>query len=459
MVTPMASDTPADPRHTLLIAEDEEGIRFSVRKFFEDRGFRVLESDSVASALEAFRASRADAVVLDYRLPDGDGLSLLRALRGIDASVPLLVLTAHGSIDLAVRAIKEGADQFLTKPVELPTLLVMVQRLIESHRNRQAGLARRSRELRRAVDPFLGDSPAIRELGLLARRYLASPSPVLIQGETGTGKGLLASWLHQNGPRAEEPFVDLNCAGLSREFLETELFGHEKGAFTGAVAAKPGLLEIAHRGTLFLDEIGDVDLQVQPKLLKVVEEQRFRRLGDVRDRQVDVRLIAATHFDLAQLAQQSRFRGDLFYRISTLPLFVPPLRQRGSDVIALARVLLDRIAADLGRSGVRLSGEAERALEAYPWPGNVRELRNVLERAILHGGEVLTPSELAAGLTPRTATASQPDVSLREAERRHIEATLDRVQGNVQAAAASLGLSRSALYQKLRKHGIVVRSR
>jgi DNA-binding NtrC family response regulator len=441
------------PRRAVLVVEDELAIRFSIARFFRGHGYQVGEADTCAKAEESFRVLRPDAAILDYCLPDGYGIDLLRTLHGIDAGVPIVILTAHGTIDLAVRAIKEGAEQFLTKPVELPTLLVVVERLIEHHRDRQVRLAGRSRRAREAIDPFLGESPAIRQLAARARRVLTHASPILIQGATGTGKGLLARWLHENGPRAEEAFVDLNCAGLSREFLETELFGHEKGAFTGAVAAKPGLLEIAHRGTAFLDEIGDVDLPVQPKLLKVLEEQRFRRLGDVRDRQVDVRLIAATHHDLSDLVRQDRFRSDLFYRISTIPLFVPALKERPGDVLVIARFLLERIGSDVGRPGVGLSGDAERALQAYSWPGNIRELRNVIERALLlSDGDRLTADRLAELVAPGPAAAPRHRLTLVDAERRHIAAILREEKGNVAQAAQVLGLSRSALYQKIKKH-------
>jgi DNA-binding NtrC family response regulator len=450
------STSATTPRRTILVAEDEESIRFGIERFLVARGYDVIAADSATAAIESCENARPDAAVLDYSLPDGDGLMLLARLRAIDPNLPVLILTAHASIDLAVRAIKEGADQFLTKPVELPALLLIIERLFEHQRDRQASLLRKKHQVRRTLDPFLGESPAIRKLAEQARRVLASPSPVLVLGETGSGKGLLANWLHLNGSRADEAFVDLNCAGLAREFLETELFGHEKGAFTGAVAAKAGLLEIAHRGTLFLDEIGDVDLQVQPKLLKVLEDKRFRRLGDVRDRQVDLRLIAATHHDLPRAVSESRFRGDLYYRISTLPLRVPPLRERGHDVTLVARTLLTGIAAELGRGSVRLAAEAEQAIERYPWPGNVRELRNVLERATLHGGDVLSAADLAEGLNLGQPVAPTARLgSLHEAERRHIQAVLTSEQGNVPAAAAVLGLSRSALYQRLRKHGIV----
>ena len=301
----------------------------------------------------------------------------------------------------------------------------------------------------------------MRKLAAEATRVVASPLPVLIQGETGSGKGVLARWVHQNGPRADEPFVDLNCAGLSRELLESELFGHEKGAFTGAVAAKPGLLEMANKGTVFLDEIGDIDLQVQAKLLKVVEDLRFRRLGDVRDRVVDVRLVAATHRDLARLVQEQKFREDLYYRISALPLVVPALRDRGQDVVLLARRLVQRISAEMGRPGMRLSAAAEQALGSRSWPGNVRQLRNVLERAaLLSDHSTLEPADLGEGPAPAAVGSTPgPRMTLAEAERLHIEAVLREERGAVSRAAEVLGISRSSLYERIKKHGIVVGKR
>lgn len=363
--------------HKIVLLDDDPAARFAVRDFLELKGFAVEEADSCRACLELFRTARPDAAILDYQLPDGDALELLPRLREIDADVPLVILTGHGSIDLAVRAIKEGAENFLTKPVELPALLVILARLLDNRRDRRQQLATRTRQGRDEVDPFLGASAAMRALAKKARKVAAAESPVLIQGETGTGKGVLAQWLHRAGPRAEEPFVDLNCAGLSREFLETELFGHERGAFTGAHAAKMGLLELAHRGTAFLDEIGDLATELQPKLLKVLEERRFRRLGDVRERQVDVRLIAATHHDLQSLTREKKFRSDLYFRISTLPLHIPPLRERAEDIPPLARDLLRRFAAARGLGEVKLSDDAAHALQTYPWPGNVRELHTV----------------------------------------------------------------------------------
>jgi DNA-binding NtrC family response regulator len=443
-------------RPSVLVVDDEEAVRFGIRDFLESKGWAVEEAGTCQAGLAAFRGMRPEVAILDYSLPDGTALELLPQLKAADIDAALVILTGHGSIDLAVRAVKEGADHFLTKPVELPALLSILQRLIENQRNRQRQLASRSSEARHALDPFVGTSPAIRNLANDARRFVAAESPVLIQGETGTGKGILTAWLHRNGPRADRALVDLNCATLSKDLLESELFGHEKGAFTGAVAAKPGLLDVAHRGTLFLDEIGDVDPLVQPKLLKVLEEKRFRRLGDVRDRQVDVRLIAATHQDLSGLVRDKGFRSDLYFRISTIPLTVPPLRARREDIELLSRTLLDSIASELGRSGLSLSPEAVRVLEGYPWPGNIRELRNVLERAaLLCEHRVLGVRDLR--FEAQLPAAHPPDTSLTllEVERRHIESVLREEAGRVEAAARRLGIPRSSLYQKLKRFGIL----
>jgi DNA-binding NtrC family response regulator len=438
----------------ILVVDDEPSIRFALRDYLGAKGWLVEEADSCQAALEAFRTVRLDAAVVDYSLPDGNALDILPRLKALDAGVPLVILTGHGTIDLAVRAIKEGADHFLTKPVELQTLQVILERLLENQRNRQRQLAGQARQSRLAPDPFLGTSAAIRRLAEEAERLIASDSPLLIQGETGTGKGVLASWLHTRSARSEEPFVDLNCAGLSAEFLETELFGHEKGAFTGAVTAKTGLLEVAHRGTIFLDEIGDMSPQVQPKVLKVLEERRFRRLGDVRDRHVDVRLITATHQDLQQLVRDKRFRSDLYFRISALPLRVPALRERAEDIPLLARHLLARVGRDLGRGERELSSAALQALQAHSWPGNIREMRNLLERAaLLAEGPVLTPRDLRFEAVT-SADAIPEDLTLEQLERLLVERALRQEGGHVERAARRLGIPRSTLYQRLKSFGL-----
>ncbi|MBX3156424.1 MAG: sigma-54-dependent Fis family transcriptional regulator [Deltaproteobacteria bacterium] len=437
----------------ILVIDDEAGVRFGVRSFLQTHGFEVKEAASQRAAEEEFRQSPPDLALLDYSLPDGDGLELIGALKKIDERVPIVMITGHASIDLAVHAVKHGADHFIEKPLKLPALLVIVQRILESYRNRRKQVAVSVYVNRHQLDPFIGESAAMRVLTDEAHHVLDSHAPVLIQGETGTGKGVLAGWLHRHGPRAEEAFVDINCAGLSRELMESELFGHERGAFTGATSAKLGLLDVAHRGTAFLDEIGEIDPQLQPRLLKALEEKRFRRVGDVRDHSVDVRLIAATNRDLGRLAREGKFRSDLYFRINTIALTIPPLRKRPEDIPLLAR----RIAAGLRQGDVELTPRALRTLQGYAWPGNIRELRNVIERALLHarGAPVLDHADLRFGgesSEPSPASDEDLDLTLEELERKHVERVLRHENNSVEAAAARLGISRSALYQRLKRY-------
>jgi DNA-binding NtrC family response regulator len=443
-------------KRRILIVDDESAVRFGVRDFLETHGYDVDEAATCASGERTFRAARPDAVVLDYALPDGNALALMPRLRAIDPSIPIVILTAHGSIELAVRAVKEGAEQFLTKPVELAALLVILRRVLETRRDHRTVLARQVQEARSDVDPFLGTSMVIRRLASEAERLLDSHSPVLIQGATGTGKGVLARWLHSGSPRAEDAFVDLNCAGLNREFLESELFGYEKGAFTGAVRSKPGLLEIGDRGTVFLDEVGDLHAEVQPKLLKVLEEKRFRRMGEARERVVDIRLIAATHRDLSALVRDQKFRADLYFRICTLPLRVPSLSERKEDIPLLAERIVAKLTNEVGRPPLQLSPAAEEALKNHHWPGNIRELRNVLERAILfHRSQRIEPTDLRfEGALVADDHGIETSLTLAEVERRHIERVLDAERGNVTRAAARLGVPRSSLYQKISRFAI-----
>jgi DNA-binding NtrC family response regulator len=449
----------------VLLVDDEPGPRFGVRRFLKSHGFEVEEADDLASARTALRLFVPDVTILDFRLPDGTALDFIPHICDTSSS-SIIVLTAYATIDTAVEAVKLGADQFLTKPVELQTLRVVIERLVENQRNRRqmaAGVKRG--ELRDRIDPFLGETLAIGELREKTGAVLRTDSPLLIQGETGTGKTELAKWIHRHSRRSDEAFVDLNCAGISREFLETELFGHEKGAFTGASGPKQGLLEAADRGTVFLDEIGDMDSQVQASVLKVLEEKRFRRLGDVRDRSVDIRLIAATHHDLGTLVAERRFRQDLYYRISALELRVPPLRERRDDIATIAARLVERLSRDLGQRPVAISADAEEALRRYSWPGNIRELRNILERALLRThGDVLDARALDFPSLPAAPAASAPGNTLRrdgtldDVERDYLEQVLRDENGAIDRVAERLGISRSAVYYKARKHGIDVAS-
>jgi DNA-binding NtrC family response regulator len=444
----------------ILVVDDHPPIRLAITGFLRPRGHEVEEAGSVAETKEAFESSRYDAVILDYVLPDGDALELMAELLEEDPSLPVILLTGHGSIELAVEAMRKGAENFLTKPVDLEALELVLERALKGRRVERKYLAVREGEQRESIDPFVGESRAIRELEREARLALRTESPVLLEGDTGTGKGVLASWIHQHGPRAEEAFVDLNCAGLTTEFLESELFGHTRGAFTGAVEEKKGLLEIADRGVLFLDEIGDTELPIQAKLLKAVEEQRFRKLGSVRDQRVDVQLLAATNRDLQRLCDEGSFRPDLYFRISTLVLRLPALRDRTEDIPALARAILDRLARHPSSERPTLSNEALERLRSYTWPGNIRELRNVLERALLLcTDEVIHPRHLR--LDPRGEARRESGEGrgrLEQAERREIERALAASRGVITDAAESLGISRSTLYNKIEQFGIELAS-
>jgi DNA-binding NtrC family response regulator len=436
----------------ILLVEDDESLRRVFVRYFAGNGFLVDEANSFEGAYESFKNVRPDIAILDFQLPDGTALELLPKLRTLEPGIPLVVLTGFGSMELGASLIKAGAEQCLAKPIEGPALMLIVRKVLENCRNLQKHLATKSRSRRSVFDPFIGESKVIKHLADTAAKVAKSHSPVLIQGETGSGKGVLANWLHENGPRAEEPIVDLNCAGLSREFLESELFGYEKGAFTGAVNAKEGLLEVGHRGTVFLDEIGDIDSNVQPKLLKVVEEKRFRRMGDVRDRFVDVRLIAATHQDLAKLIENKTFRSDLYFRISTVPITIPPLRERSEDIPALIEVLIDGICADVARAPVELSDKAVQRLRSYYWPGNIRELRNVLERAVLLSDKQMLDADDFSfeSRSHSSGNSYDPKWSMEELERHHITCAFSEEGRNVERTASRLGIAKSTLYQKLK---------
>ena len=440
----------------ILVVDDDEIVHFAIKDFLEHHDFVVDEAETCAEAEIRYRADVYDAVTLDYALPDGNALDLLPRLKAIDAGVPIILLTGHASIELAVRAIQLGAEQFLVKPLDLPALLVMLERVLENQKNRRKQMARESvHRPQRKVDPFIGQSLAIRKLEEQARLAAATESPILIQGETGTGKSELARWLHRFSSRASESMLELNCGGFSKDFLETELFGHEKGAFTGAISTKIGLLEAAHRGTVFLDEIGDMDLQIQPKVLKALEEKRFHRLGGVQDRKVDFRLIAATHQKLERLVQEQTFRSDLFYRISAIQIVVPALRERPEDIPVFAQLLLDRLTADCGREPMHLTRSALLKLQQHSWPGNIRELRNVLERVLMVAKSAeIDGLDLDFAASPETRmTDGQTNLTLKELERHYVIKVLNEEGGHVDRAAKRLDIPRSTLYQKLKTYG------
>jgi len=440
-------------KNRILVIDVDPVIRSGICNFLLAHGHLVAEAPTMGAAQLQLSNFRPDVAILDFSFPNGDAVELLRRIKSTESSIPVIALVGQGSSDAAVRALQDGAEQFLTKPVELSLLHAVLLRTLANQHRRQP-LASLSNGKREIVDPFLGTSAAIRRLQELAQRVVGSESPLLLQGETGSGKGVLANWIHNNGPRADQPFLDLNCAGLSRELLESELFGHEKGAFTSALNAKQGLLEVANRGTVFLDEVGDIDLHIQPKLLKVLENRVFRRLGDVRDRSVDIRLISATHRELLDLVRQQKFRSDLYFRVNIVPLRIPPLRERVEDIPMLAQCFLACLAQNCGRGEMTLEKSAMSALQEYFWPGNIRELRNVLERAVLlTERKHLTVHQLQLQSSALTA---QPQATttgtLKQMERAYINLVLQDEGGSVERTARRLGIARSSLYNKLKRY-------
>ncbi|MFO0585566.1 MAG: sigma-54 dependent transcriptional regulator [Anaeromyxobacter sp.] len=430
---------PGGPPLEILVVDDDALVRAGLQGLLAGAGHAVVLADGVRSGIAAFKRSPPALAIVDQQLGDGTAFDLFDAFQTHDPRVPILVLTGSANVENAVEAMKRGARDFLTKPARPAQLLAAVDAALAS---------RRPAGGEGPPDPFAGSSRVVRELAGEASRVAASSAPVLITGETGTGKGVLARWLHAHSPRASGPFLDLNCAGLSAELLDSELFGHERGAFTGAVSAKVGLLEAASGGTVFLDEIGDIDLGVQGRILKAIEERRFRRVGGVKDLTVDIRLVAATHRDLAERVQAGAFRQDLFFRVSTLPLALPALRDRLEDLPVLA----ERLLARGGARPVTLSPEALERLRAHGWPGNVRELRNVLERAlVLSDGEVLRPQDLRLDARPAPTAAG---ATLEEVERAHILRVLADEDYRVAEAAERLGIPRSTLYQRLKVLGL-----
>ena len=434
----------------ILVVESSPGAPLTRQA--QALGFEAHPVSQLAAAEQAFALKQPGLVLIDRDLEGGQALGFIRRLREIDGEVPIVLLLDEVSIDEAAEAVRAGADKFLSRPVDSSVLGIVLAKALELGAERRAKSARAEVA---SVSPFFGSSHAIGRLELQVKRVLSLDRPVHIQGETGVGKSMLARWIHSHGPRSGSAFVELNCAGLSKELLESDLFGHEKGSFTGAASSKPGLMEIANLGTLFLDEIGDMDLAVQPKILKAVEERKYRRVGATVDRAVDVRLIGASHRDLGQLVAEGRFRGDLFYRIAGLPILIPPLRERREDIGLLAAYFLEKSAAEWGCEGLELAPAALQKLERHPWPGNIRELKNAVERAIIYRQDsLLQPADFELGKAePTQAEEPGTKLTLAEVEELHIRKVLEACEGRVDEAARWLDISRSSLYQRIRRQG------
>jgi two-component system, NtrC family, response regulator AtoC len=473
----------------ILIIEDEIVLAKNMRTYLERNGYEVRCAESAEEGLAALEDFRPDVVLLDFNLPGMDGLQAMARIRAFDAAVRVIMVTGHGSVEIAVEAMKSGAVDFLTKPVALAKLRLLIERATENAQ-RESALDYYHKRDSQGTDfsALQGESAGMRRIKTMMQQLLQAEArlkdgeapAVLVVGETGTGKELVARALHFNGPRQGKPFVELNCAALPAQLLESELFGHERGAFTDARERKLGLVETAQGGTLFLDEIGDMEPALQAKLLKLLEDRTVRRLGSVREQRVNVRIVAATHRPLEQLVREGLFRADLYFRLRVVQLDLPPLRERGDDIMQLTDSFLQHHAARYGKPTPRVTPDARQALLRHSWPGNVRELRNRLEQAVLlctdqildesllslgsslrDAGGPAAPSAAASPATTRVApVAQQYDMSsttartLPELEREALVQALERTGGNVSRAARELGISRDTLRYRIEKYGL-----
>ena len=457
----------------LLLVEDKNELRAMLRKALERAGYVVDEAADGSAAIQKVRARRYLLVITDLKMPGASGLDVLRETKQADATIPVILLTAFGSVEEAVAAMKDGAYDFLQKPVDLDHLKLLVKRAAQQQELQRENLLLREEYATRYGFPrIVGEHAAIREVSQQIQKVAATDSTCLLLGESGTGKELFALAIHHLSPRREHPFVALNCAAIPEGLVENELFGHERGAFTGAGARKVGKMDLAHRGTLFLDEIGELPLSIQAKLLRVLEERRFERVGGTQSIDVDVRIVVATNRNLQKMAEEKLFREDLYFRISAVPMTIPPLRERGKDVLLLADHFLDKFSREFKKPGLELSADARDRLLHYRWPGNVRELQNTLERAVILADGVSIRADglqlpvakpdvdrLPEGMLPENFKweGSLEEVTERAAshvEKVMLESTMKDCKWNKTRAAEKLGISPKTLLAKLRGAGL-----
>jgi DNA-binding NtrC family response regulator len=457
----------------LLLVEDKNELRAMLKKALERAGYAVEEAVDGTAAIQKVRARRYLVVITDLKMPGASGLEVLKETKAADASIPVLLLTAFGSVEEAVTAMKEGAFDFLQKPVDLDHLKLLVQRAAKQQEMQRENLLLREEYSKRYGFPrIVGEHASIREVSQQIQKVSATDSTVLLLGESGTGKELFARAVHHLSPRRDQPFVAVNCAAIPEGLVENELFGHERGAFTGAGARKVGKIDLAHRGTLFLDEIGELPLAIQAKLLRVLEERRFERVGGTQSIEVDVRIVVATNKDLQKLCAEKLFREDLYFRISAVPMTIPPLRERGDDVLMLAEHFLEKFSREFGKPGLELSEAARERMKEYRWPGNVRELQNTLERGvILADGLSIQPDGLQLPATKpdlehapagMLAESFSWEGTLEEVTERataavekvKLENTLRECKWNKTRAAEILGVTPKTLLAKMRAAGL-----
>jgi len=452
---------------SILLVEDKAELREMLAMALGRMGYEVVPAPDAPPAMTLLASRRFSAVLTDLKLPQGSGMDVLRAALDNDATLPVVLMTAFGSVQQAVQAMRDGAFDFIEKPIDLDHLQQLLARAIERQQLLRENVVLREESSRRLGFPrILGEHTKLQDAARTMQRIAPSDSTVLLLGESGTGKELFARAIHQLSGRAKQPFVAINCAAIPESLIENELFGHEKGAFTGANQRKAGRFEMAHTGTLFLDEIGEIPLTVQAKLLRALEEKKIERLGGSGEITVDVRIVAATNRDLQQAAANGQFRQDLFYRLNVFPIAIPPLRDRGEDVVLLAEAFLDRFRREWKKPRLKFAVDALSALRAHSWPGNVRELQNVIERAAILNDAELQAADLGLSANVRAAAAPEADLSLdgslsdisaqavRTVEKAKIEATLRECKWNKSQAAERLGVSYKTLLNKIHTYGL-----
>lgn len=441
----------------IMIVEDDAKMRKAITAIMKKQGYDVVAAADGESGLERAQQNDYDLAIVDLKLPGIDGLEVLKRLKAKDRTISVVMVTAYATVDSAIEAMKEGAEDYIPKPFNLEEIRIVVAKVLEKRelllKNKYLqGQLRDKYEF----DNIIGESPRIREVLETIAKIAASKTTILIYGETGTGKELVARAIHFNSPRAENVFLPVNCAALSENLLESELFGHVKGAFTGAVSDRRGLFEVANKGSIFLDEVGDISLGLQQKLLRVLEEGEIQPVGSTRRTKVDVRIIAATNKNLEEMVKEGRFREDLFYRLSVVPMNLPPLRERREDMKLLTLNFLAEFCKENHKEIASVSPEAMQVLQTYLWPGNVRELRNVIERAVLlETSDTLTteylPGHLMASDESGIAESREDLKTLEEVSKQYIEEVLQKVGGNRTKAAEILGINRTSLWRIIRR--------
>ena len=448
-------------KNRILLVEDDDSLRVTQAMYLEREGFEVTAVGKGGEALRLIATGQYHAVVTDLRLDEVDGLAVLAAVKEKSPETEVILLTGFGSVDTAVEAMKAGAYDYLTKPVDPDDLVITLKKAVERLQlRRQVAYLQKEIAQQAGIGQIVAVSPEMQQLMTLVQQVAQNDATVLIEGESGTGKELMARYIHHSGRRAEGPFVAINCGALPESLLESELFGHVKGAFTGAIKDKKGLFEVADGGTLFLDEIGETSPSFQVKLLRILEDGTFRRVGGTAEHRVNVRIIAASNKDLTSLVQKGQFRRDLYYRLKVIPIYLPPLRKRMADIKPLAEHFVSHYVNHMGRRPSSLSAEAIDRLQAHTWPGNVRELENAIERALIFcQGEEIQPSDLPleACMPPVEtfeALESSGDMSMEAMEQAHIKRVLEHCQWNRSRAARELRIGYNTLWRKMKKYGI-----